>query len=216
MKTKNVMLVLLLLVGVQYAVQAQELKNRIEKSILEIKGVSHQIPDDKIAVLDGLADEISERMKNGGATLVFMDKTNDIACQLAMVWLRTGLVHYGLTDGITVESAGIETTNEPISGLAMLRKYGFGVGNTTGKGLFNYSVRYGSGNWRVKRKEINSLNLVPENTVKVYVEEGMDMATGKSEGTFKLLFPNPEVIPTEILYVASKVNDLMQTQKSNQ
>jgi len=55
-KTMNVMLGVLFLVGVQHTFRPQELKNRIEKSILGIKGLLHKIPDDKIAVLDGQLD----------------------------------------------------------------------------------------------------------------------------------------------------------------
>ncbi len=209
MKTTRIIPLALAFWGILSFVHSQDLKNSIKKSVLELKGVSKQIPQEKVLLLDKLAAKISEHAHKSDFNLVFIDHANDDISQSAMIWLRTGLIHYGIADKIRVESAGIKTNNKNLSGLSRLRKYGFNVSQTGDKKLFNYNVRYGSDSWKVYRKELESLTLDIGKTLQVFVQEGLLESDG--ENKMEILFQNRAVIPGQMVYVAGKISNLLKT-----
>ena len=207
MKTK-LTYVLAFLLSFQTAVHAQELRGKIERSVLELKGIFPQIPEDKVLVLDQLATKIAAKIGETDHTVVVVDKTNDDISQFAMIWLRTGLLHYGLDDNLTLESAGVESENSEMD-LTMLRKYGFRVKNVKDKEPFTYEIQYGTNSWEIKRKSLESLNLRADNSTKIFVEE--NLKENNETDIFEVIFQNKEVIPGEMLYVATRINTILGT-----
>ncbi|WP_425235680.1 hypothetical protein [Ulvibacterium sp.] len=207
MKTK-LTYALAFLLSFQTAVHAQELRGKIERSVLELKTIFPQIPKDKVLNLDQLATKIAAKMGEANHTVVVVDKTNDNVSQFAMIWLRTGLLHYGLDDNLTLESAGVESVNSALD-LTMLRKYGFRVKNVKDKELFTYEIQYGTNSWEIKRKSLESLNLRADNSTKIFVEENLN--ENNETDIFEVIFQNKEVIPGEMLYVATRINTILET-----
>ena len=199
----------LLLLCVPLTTHSQELRGKIQRSVKELKTVFPQISKEKVQLLDQLAARMVSNMGEDPYTVVFVDRTNDDMGQLAMIWLRTGLMYYGLNDKFKVESAGLESANQALPGLALLKKYGFRVSNVKGESLFTYSVRYGSDSWTINRKTLESLHLAEDSSVKVYVQDGL------TDRNAEILFENKAVIAGEMIYVATQVDAIIKAKTDN-
>jgi hypothetical protein len=209
MKTKMILTMALLLLCLPLTTHSQELRGKIQRSVKELKTVFPQIPKEKIQLLDQLAARMVSNMGETPYTVVFVDQTNDDMGQLAMIWLRTGLMYYGLYNKFKVESAGLVTANETLPGLALLKNDGFRVTNARGEFLFMYSVRYGSNSWTVNRKTLESLDLDEDSSVKVYVQNGL------TDRNAEILFQNKAVIAGEMIYVATQVDAIIKAKTDN-
>ena len=98
MKTKMIYVMVLLLLCVPLTTHSQELRGKIQRSVKELKTVFPQISKEKVQLLDQLAARMVSNMGEDPYTVVFVDQDNDDMGQLAMIWLRTGLMYYGLND----------------------------------------------------------------------------------------------------------------------
>ncbi|THV60376.1 hypothetical protein EZV76_07420 [Flagellimonas alvinocaridis] len=209
MKTKMILTMALLLLCLPLTTHSQELRGKIQRSVKELKTVFPQISKEKIQLLDQLAARMVSNMGETPYTVVFVDQDNDDMGQLAMIWLRTGLMYYGLYDRFKVESAGLDTANETLPGLALLKNDGFRVSNAQGESLFTYSVRYGSDSWTINRKTLESLHLDEDSSVKVYVQDGL------TDRNAEVLFENKAVIAGEMIYVATQVDAIIKAKMNN-
>ncbi|WP_418502022.1 hypothetical protein [Flagellimonas sp.] len=209
MKTKMIRTMALLMLCLPLTTHSQELRGKIQRSVKELKTVFHQIPKEKVQLLDQLAARMVSNMGDTPYTVVFVDQDNDDMGQLAMIWLRTGLMYYGLNDKFKVESAGLDTANETLPGLALLKNDGFKVSNAQGESLFTYSVRYGSDSWTINRKTLESLHLDEDSSVKVYVQDGL------TDRNAEVLFENKAVIAGEMIYVATQVDAIIKAKMNN-
>lgn len=210
MKTIRATIILTVLILFQNGIQAQNLRNKIVKSITTIETTFSSIQKERSVLLDQLASRIfKEKRSNGNAGIVFIDGTNKTKSQLAAIWLKTGLIKYKLY-GYDIQSAGLKVVSEPFPGLATLKQYGFKVSNASGKKLYSYNVNFGSDSWKVYYKDQNSLEN-SEESLKVFVEDIMDM----EDDPMKISVPlySPETIAREMLYVASRIDYLTQSQK---
>lgn len=210
MKTKVISAMIVMLLCIPLASNSQKLRGKIQRSITELKTVFPQIAKDKTLLLDQLAAKMVSNMDDTTPyTVVFVDRTNDDMTQMAMIWLRAGLMYYGLNNKFKVESAGLDTANNPLLGLDLLKNDGFRVSDAPEQSQFTYSVRYGSDSWTIHRKTIESLELNEDSTVKVYVQDGL------TDQNSELLFENKAVIAGEMIYVATQVNAIIRTKKNN-
>lgn len=203
MKTKLTWAMALLLLCLPLTTHSQELRGKIQRSVKELKGVFPKIPKEKTQLLDQLASRMASNMGETPYTVVFVDQTNDDMGQLAMIWLRTGLVHYGLYDRFIVESAGLESANQALPGLALLKSDGFRVSNAKGESMFTYLATYGSASWTINRKTLKSLNLDEDSSIKVYVQDGL------TDRNAEILFENKADIAGEMIYVATQVDAII-------
>lgn len=205
MKTIKTTVILTLLILFQNGIQAQKLRNKIVKSIAQIEESYPLIKEDRKIVLDQLASRIFKANGNDeNATVVFIDRHNKEKSQLAAIWLRTGLLHYGLK-GYNVLSAGTEIVREPLPALASLEEYGFRVSNASGSQLFSYNVKSGSETWAVKYKEIESLNL-DDDAIKIFTEPGLVPEDGPRQ--IEITLASLDTIAKEMLYIASMIDYL--------
>lgn len=210
MKTIKVWVILMLLIPLQQGLQAQKLSKKIVKSVTELESSLPTIQQDRKVVLDQLASRIYKQKRTSETgSVIFLDNKNKLKSQLAAIWLKTGLLHHQL-DGYGIESAGLEVEEEPFPQLAALKKYGFKVSNAGGKKLYSYSVDFGSDSWNVSYKDRNSLEN-SEEALKVFVEEGMAMEDDPME--ISVPFYSPDAIASEMLYVASRIDYLTQSQQ---
>lgn len=209
MKTKMICALALLLLCLPLTIHSQELRGKIQRTVKELRTVFPQIPKEKTQLLDQLAARMVSNMGEPPYTVVFVDRTNDDMGQLAMIWLRTGLIYYGLNEKFNVESAGLETANKPLPGLALLKKDGFRVSNAKGESLFTYSVQYGSDSWTINRKTLESLDLDEDSSLKVYVQDGL------TDRNAEILFENKSVIAGELIYVATQIDAIIKAKTDN-
>jgi len=210
MKTIRTTIILTVLILFQNGTQAQKLRNKIVKSIAPIETTFSSIQKERKVLLDQLASKIyKENRSNGNTGLVFIDGTNKTKSQLAAIWLKTGLIKYKLY-GYDIQSAGLEVVSEPFPGLATLKPYGFKVSNASGNELFSYNVNFGSDSWKVYYKDLNSLEN-SEETLKVFVEENIALENDPMQISVPLYAP--ETIAREMLYVASRIDYLTQSQQ---
>lgn len=208
MKTKSICVLALMLLCLPLTTRSQELRGKIERSIKDLKEEFSQIPENKVLLLDQLASRMAANMDKKSFTVIFVDQANDEMGQLAMIWLRTGLIYYNLNDNFNIESAGIETSNEPLN-LSALADHGFKIKNDENNEFIIQTIKYGSGHWEINRKNLNALNLNEDNSIKVYVKEGL------TERNAEILFDDREAIAAEMLYVAAQVNAIVKTKMNN-
>ncbi|MCK0192031.1 hypothetical protein [Arenibacter sp. F20364] len=211
MKTKTFVLLITLLIGFQELAMAQDLRNKIKKSVISIEDTFSEIPKERIISLDQLASTMEKKFSDGKQlNVVFIDKENLVTSQLAMVWLRTGLLYYGV-DKFSIHSAGTNAERQPLTKLALLEQYGFKVANADGKQPFTYSVNYGKDNWILHSKTIQSLDLFTDQAVVIFVEKGNSPIekTNKEE----ILFPSNETIARDMLYVSSRLKNHLTTEQ---
>lgn len=210
MKTIKTTIILTVLILFQNGIQAQKLRNKIVKSIAQIEKTYPSIQEDRKIVLDQLASRIFKgNGSNENTTVVFVDQHNKEKSQLAAIWLKTGLLHYGL-DGYNVLSAGTEIIQEPLTALASLEEYGFRVSNASGRELFSYNVKSGTENWPVKYKNVESLNL-DDDAIKIFTEQGIVPEDGPKQ--IEITLPSLDTIAKEMLYMASRIDYLNEKQQ---
>jgi hypothetical protein len=212
MKPKIAIPIVLFLLCFQQVTQAQTLKNKIQKCVVEIGHTFPEIPMNRLKHLDQVAFLVFKKLGDSTkADILFLDTENLEISQLAMIWLQTGMIYYGHSDMFNIQSAGIEPKIEPISKLATLKEYGFSIRNTRGKDQMPYKIDYGSGNWTVYPKSLQSLGPDSENIFKIYLENisANDIEKNKVE----LLFSDITSIPREMLYMATRINNLLQTKQ---
>ena len=210
MKPKIVIPIVVFLSCFQQMIQAQTLKNKIQKSVVEIGDTFSEIPLERLRHLDQLAFLAYRKLESSPKVdVLFIDTTNQEISQLAMIWLQTGLMYYGHNNRFNIQSAGITSKNESISKLATLKEYGFSIKNTRGENPMSYKVDYGSGYWTIYSKSLQSLESNSENIFKVYLENVS--TTNNEKSKIELLFSDIRTIPSEMLYMATRINKLLQT-----
>jgi hypothetical protein len=210
MKTIRTTIILAVLILFQNGIQAQELRNKIVTSIAPIETTFSSIQKERKVLLDQLASRIYKKNRsNGNAGIVFIDGNNKTKSQLAAIWLKTGLIKYKLY-GYDIQSAGLEVVSEPFPELETLKPYGFKVRNASGNKPYSYNVKFGSDSWQVYYKDLNSLEN-SEESLKVFVEDTIAMEDDPMQISVPLYAP--ETIAREMLYVASRIEDLTQSQQ---
>ncbi|XCF05519.1 hypothetical protein ABI125_12385 [Tamlana crocina] len=200
MKTKSLIAFLSLLLASTVTMQAQSLSNKIKKSVVEIGETFTEIPKEELLILDQIAYKLHKEKKgNNTAHAIFIDKENDKTSQLAMIWLKTGLHYYGLENLFNIESAGIENNSKHVN-LNSLNQFGFKVKNDKNNKI---KLKFGSGSWDIHPKNIESLTETPR-TIKIATEEGI------LKNHITLHLNDTHSIPKEMLYIATRINNLEQ------
>lgn len=213
MKTKGILVMYIMLCLSQQSIHSQKLRNKILKSMVPIETSFSSIEQERKILLDQLASRIyKENRVNENAGLVFIDSNNKTKSQLAAIWLKTGLIKYEL-GGYNLQSAGIKVASEPLHALATLKQYGFKVSNASDKKLYSYNINFGSDSWNVYYKDLSSLRNL-EKSLKVFVEDNLEMADDPMQVYVPL--DSPETIAKEMLYIASRINYLTQSQKQKE
>ncbi|MDC6405722.1 MULTISPECIES: hypothetical protein [Maribacter] len=183
------------------------------KSIVPIETSFSSIEQERKILLDQLASRIyKENRVNENTGLVFIDSNNKTKSQLAAIWLKTGLIKYEL-GGYNIQSAGIKVANEPLHALATLKQHGFKVSNASDKKLYSYTINFGSDSWNEYYKDLSSLRNL-EKSLKVFVEDNLEMGDDPMQVYVPL--DSPETIAKEMLYVASRIDYLTQSQKQKE
>ena len=212
MKTKTVIPIVVFLLCFQQVIQAQTLNKKIQKSVVEIGDTFPEIPMDRLKHLDQISFLVFKKLEDGTKVdVVFLDNSNQEISQLATVWLQTGMIYYGHNDMFNIHSAGVSPKIEPMSKLAALKEYGFSIRNTRGDNPMSYKVDYGSGNWVLYPKSIQSVKSNNETLIKIYLENIPSNNT--EENKVELLFSDTTSIPREMLYMTTRINNLLQTKK---
>ncbi|RXG29253.1 hypothetical protein [Leeuwenhoekiella marinoflava] len=212
MKTKTIIPIVVFLLCFQQVIQAQTLKKKIQKSVVEIGNTFAEIPMERLKRLDQVAFLIFKKLDdNTKVNVLFVDSGNQEISQLALVWLQTGMIYYGHNTMLSLQSAGISPKIEPISKLAILKEYGFSIRNTRGENPMSYNIDYGSGNWVVYPKSLQSLQSTSDNTIEIYVEK---ISSNENENNnVELIFTDTNTIAREMLYLATRINNLLQTKQ---
>ena len=211
MKTKTIIPIVVFLLCFQQVIQAQTLKNKIQKSVVEIGDTFPEIPMDRLKYLDQVSFLVFKKLEDSTKLdVLFLDKTNQEISQLAMIWLQTGMLYYGHSDIFNIQSAGFSPKIEPMPKLAELKEYGFSIRNTRGENPISYKIDFGSGNWTVYPKSFQSLNLNSKTTCNIYLE---NLSDDETKNNIELLFSDTSSIPKEMLYMATRINNLLQTKQ---
>ncbi len=86
-----------------------------------------EIPDDRKAVLEQIANDVSEQIKsNNQAQLTYICTHNSRRSHMAQLWAQTAACYYGI-DHVTTFSGGTEATACNIRTVEALRRVGFSV-----------------------------------------------------------------------------------------
>ena len=209
MKTLSMYVLTFLLIGSYFAADAQELRKKIENSVLELKEEFSEISDDKTVILDQLASKMVNATRAGSSMVVFIDESNNEISQQAMIWFNAGLLHYGLNNKLGAASAGVNVIEKALN-LKGLKKYGFKLKVGEDGPIYTYLVGYNTnGAWEIRRKDLESLNLDDKGSIKVFVEEDL------TDRNAEILFDDTNSIPREMIYVVTKVNSLLKIPKNN-
>nr|WP_299338714.1 hypothetical protein [Allomuricauda sp.] len=206
MKTIKTIIILTILILFQNGMEAQNLRPKIVKSISQIEETHTAIPANRKALLDQLASKIhKDNKKNQNLNVVFIDKNNQTKSQLAAIWLKTGLMYYGVSN-YNVLSAGTEIVKKPFTALNSLEPYGFRISSTGRNETYSYIVKSGDEKWKVAYKTYEALDLNNTPAVDIYVESGITPENGSKQ--IEVLLSSPESIASEMLYIAWRVKYL--------
>ncbi|CAM4396617.1 hypothetical protein ZORO111903_18455 [Zobellia roscoffensis] len=212
MKTKSTVAMIVVLLFFQLAITAQKLNGKIEKAVVQIGTTFKGISTERLLLLDQVAFSIFKKSENNQKpSVVFLDKTNQELSQLALVWLKTGMIYYGHQDLFSVYSAGIDPAISPMNGIASLDAYGFKVKNARGENPMSYTIKYGSGSWLVFPKSVQKLPLSAQNIFKINLKENLEAQQNKD--AVELLISEPTEIAREMLYIATRLNYLITNDK---
>ena len=212
MNTIKLIPIVVFLLCFQQAIQAQALKNNIEKSVVEIGHSFPEISMDRLKQIDQVAFLVFKKLEDSPKVdVLFIDDSNQEISQLAMIWFETGMIYYGHSERFNIQSAGVTPKIEPMSKLEILKEYGFSIKDARGKNPMSSKIDYGSGNWIVYPKSTQSLESNNENTFKIYLENVSTNDTIKSK--IELLFTDINSIPREMLYMATRINNLLKTKQ---
>lgn len=206
MKTKTILSLLLIgILGIQ-TFNAQSLNSKIKTSVVAIGETLTKIPTERLSILDQIAVKIyKQHNESGKLDVIMVDVNNSDTSQLAMIWLNTGLLYYGFSQMATIQSAGTNESSSNSIDLNRLKQWGFKIKDDTSKAL---AVTYGSGSWNISTKSLQSLN--PDaDTIEIVVKEGA--ITNKN--TIALPFTDTETIAREMLYLATRINNLIELKK---
>ncbi|WP_073097807.1 hypothetical protein [Leeuwenhoekiella marinoflava] len=141
MKLINRTLILLVILFLQQLLHAQRLTNTIQQAVVEVGDTFTQISPDRLTYLDQIAFLIIKKLNNQEQVdLLFIDADNLEQSQLAMLWLRTGMIYYGYQNLLNIQSAGMTPGNQPPSPLLSLNSYGFRVKPNSQKITHSYKV----------------------------------------------------------------------------
>ncbi|MGY8913570.1 MAG: hypothetical protein ACKVJF_00610, partial [Flavobacteriales bacterium] len=178
MKSKIAIPIVAVLLCFQQVIQAQTLKSKIQKSVVEIGETFPEIPMDRLKYLDQICFLLFKKLEDSTKVdVLFLDETNQEISQLAMIWLQTGMLYYGHSDMFNIQSAGFSPKIKAMPKLAELKEYGFSISNTRGENPMSYKIDFGSGNWTVYPKSFQSLNLNSKTTCNIYLENLSDDET---------------------------------------
>ncbi|MDD7886107.1 hypothetical protein [Flavivirga sp. 57AJ16] len=204
MKTKKILsLMLISILGIQ-SFKAQSINQKIEKSVVEIGETFTSIPNDRLMVLDQIAFKLFKQYDGiNTVDVIIVDENNSEASQLAMIWLNTGLLYYGHQQMSNIQSAGTKNNPNTILNLNDLKQFGFKVINNSSKSL---KIKYGSGSWSIYPKSLQSLN-PKSDAIEIVIVEGVM----KHKNTIVITFSNTESIAREMLYLATRINNLFGT-----
>lgn len=210
MKTKTLIAGIFFLFCIGKSLHSQNLNNKIKKSVVNIGETFTDIPLERLLYLDQIAFlTVKQVERNQMANLLFIDANNSLKSQLALIWLQTGIVYYGHFDKLSIQSAGVEILPTAPLNFDSLKEFGF---NLKVSDENETRLDYGSGYWQLFPKEINSIK-TEENTLTIYLEEGI--LPKKDKNNIELYFSNPDDIPREMLYLATRINNLL-TQKNKE
>lgn len=206
MKNKHFSVALLLLLFIPYIAQAQSLNNKIKKSVVEIGDSFTQIPKERLLVLDQVAFKLFKEFNgNNAIDVIIVDSDNQETSQLAMIWLNTGLLYYGYNSMLNVQSAGTSIQSKSLSKLNSLKQFGFKVKANTPESL---NIKYGSGSWDVFQKSLESLK-PNSKTIEIVVQESVI----QNKNTIQLTYYDTGSIAREMLYLATRINNLFKTKQ---
>jgi|GEM_PF-925383 len=209
MKLNNRTLILLVILFSQQLLRAQ-LNNKIQQTVVEIGDTFTQISSDRLAYLDQIAFLVFKQLNNQEQVdLLFIDTDNLEQSQLAMLWLRTGMIYYGHPELLNIQSAGKAPVNQPPSPLLSLDSYGFRVKRNSQKIPYSYKIDYGSGTWVVYPKPLDDPDTPTTHSLKINVEKAVTESGEPNQ--IELLFSDSETIAREMLYLATRLNNLLQT-----
>lgn len=209
MKTKATIPIIVLFLSFMQVIQAQTLKSKIKKSVVEIGDTFIDIPTERLKQLDQIAFMIFKNTKKNTKTdVLFIDNKNEEVSQLAMVWLQTGMLFYNHSDLLHVESAGIAPVNDPSLKLSVLKEFGFSVKNMSRNKTKTYKIDYGSGNWIAYSKPLESLKLDKSQNIFIYLERVASVTSTNKK--IELIFSDTNTIAREMLYIATRINNLLQ------
>lgn len=211
MKTmKSISILTLSLLFIQNGIQAQKLRNKIVKSIAQMEESYTSIPEERRIMLDQLASIIFNKKKDGeSVAVIFIDSENKEKSQFAAIWLRTGLLHYQLQN-YHVYSAGTKISEKPFPTLSHLEKYGFRVNTTENTKKYLYKVKFGTQSWTVDYNSLETLDLKVNNTVEIFVEQGITSEEGSKQ--IEISFYDTDRIGLEMLYVSARIQFLDKVQ----
>ena len=209
MQAKRTISFVVILLCIQQVILAQTLKNKIQKSLVEIGETFPSIPTDRLLHLDQVAFSIFKNLNDTTKIKVLLIDNDQEIGQLAMLWLKTGMLYYGHSTLLDIQSAGAST--EPYSPLPLssLREYGFNIKSVRGEKNPPHKITYGSGSWIIYPKSLVDLKTNNDDVFKVYVEKIPGNHTGKNK--VELIFEHTADIPREMLYITTRLNNLIQT-----
>ncbi|MEH6656266.1 hypothetical protein [Leeuwenhoekiella marinoflava] len=210
MKLINRTLILLVILFLQQLLHAQTLTSTIQQAVVEVGDTFTQISPDRLTYLDQIAFLIIKKLNNQEQVdLLFIDADNLEQSQLAMLWLRTGMIYYGHQNLLNIQSAGMTPGNQPPSPLLSLNSYGFRVKPNSQKIPHSYKVDYGSGFWVVYPKPLDDPGIPTHQTLIISVKKAaLDSAESNQ---IELFFSDSETIAREMLYLSTRLNNLLQT-----
>ena len=205
MKTIPRLIILAFLTVFCQEINAQSLSKKVQKSVVEIGETFTHNRKERLFVLDQVAFKLFKKHNEAQPVDVyFVDETTHEKSQLAMIWLRTGLMYYNRTSVLNIHATGVNSSpNDP--DLNMLQQYGFKVKNKKGK-----YVKFGSGSWEISSNTIEALNLDEEDE-KIYLTSGV--LSSKNKNSIELPFSTTDDIAREMLYIATRLNNLFQNKQ---
>tara|TARA_R110002020_G_scaffold271085_2_gene486342 strand:- start:1211 stop:1849 length:639 start_codon:yes stop_codon:yes gene_type:complete len=210
MKTINLIPLVVFLLCFQSVIHAQTLKNKIQKSVVEIGKTFPEIGTQRLKQLDQAAFLIFKKLEDSTQVdVLLLDNNNLETSQLTMIWLQAGMIYYGHSDMFNIQSAGITAKTEALSNLEVLEQYGFRIKNTNRENPNSYKVDYGPGNWVVYPKTLQSLKLNKENNLTIHLEKIASNDSNKNE--VELLITDTQNIAREMMYMATRIDNLLQT-----
>lgn len=171
-----------------------------------------QIPSDRRAALDKLAEQIiASRDANGKANIVFVSQDNATNSQLAQIWMQAAAQKYHLK-GINITSAGNEATSLSNEAIEALKTAGFKVENTSNfRKNPRYTVQYSRSENPILAfsKKLNNYQIPTSNVIAVVSdrETAVPALPGEVSRVEVGYAANDgaRIIGREMLYLAEKI-----------
>lgn len=212
MKTKLIISSIFIVLGLQQNIQAQELNGKVQKSVVKIGESFSDIPMERLLYLDQIAFSMIKNIeKNENMDIIFIDTNNHGYSQLAMIWLKTGMIYYNHSNKFNIQSAGVKPELTPLTELKSLKEFGYGIKAYEEKNPNGYRIDYGTGKWEVFPKSVASLAPNNNNYLRIFLEK--DLLTLKDTSNIELIISDPNDIARQMLYLSTRINNLLETKK---